>query len=196
MNWIPFLSYVFITTFTPGPNNIMSTAVGLQYGYRKALSFISGIFLVFLAIMLACSFFVDQIYHYFPGFEKPLKFFGAGYILFLAFKVLTAKENKKDRSKQNLSFKEGLLMQFSNPKVIIYGITVTSSFIVPVVKNPFLLILASFFLAATSFCSTSTWAIAGSLFSRYLSNPKIRTIFNVLMALLLVYCALSIIGWL
>lgn len=196
INWIPFLGYVFITTFTPGPNNIMSTTVGGQSGYKKALSFISGIFLGFFIIMLICSFFIEQIYTYFPGIEKPLKFCGAEYILFLAYKVLTSRQSEDKELKQNFSFKEGLLMQFTNPKVIIYGITVTSSFIVPVVKNPFLLFIASFFLATASFLSTSTWAITGSLFSRYLSKPKFRRLFNIIMAILLAYCALSIIGWL
>lgn len=193
VNWFPFLSYVFVTTFTPGPNNLMSTAVGGRYGYQRALSFISGIVLGFFTIMLACSLFIERVYRYFPNIETPLKICGAVYILWLAYKVLKSTSTGKVEQTKRFSIKEGLLMQYANPKVIIYGITVTSSFIVPHVNNVFLLMVFSLFLAGVAFLATSSWALVGSLFRRYLARKWARRIFNAVMALLLVYCALAIL---
>lgn len=194
INWVPFLSYVFVTTFTPGPNNLMSTAVGVQYGYQRALAFIGGIVIGFFTIMLACSLFIERVYRYFPNIEMPLKILGAAYIFWLAYKVFTSASAADVEQTRRFSLKEGLLMQYANPKVIIYGITVTSSFIVPYVNNVFLLIAFSLFLAGVAFLSTSSWALAGSLFRRYLAHKRTRKIFNAVMALLLVYCALAILG--
>lgn len=193
IHWFPFLSYVFVTTFTPGPNNLMSTAVGVQYGYQRALTFIGGIVIGFFTIMLACALFIERVYRYFPNIETPLKILGAAYILWLAYKVFTSSSAKDIHQTRRFSLKEGLLMQYANPKVIIYGITVTSSFIVPYVSNIFLLIAFSLFLAGMSFLSTSSWALAGSLFRRYLAHERAQKMFNAVMALLLVYCALAIL---
>lgn len=193
LNWFPFLSYVVVTTFTPGPNNLMSTAVGVQYGYQRALAFIGGIVLGFFTIMLACSLFIERVYHYLPSIEMPLKILGAVYILWLAYKVLISTSAKDVEQTRRFSMKDGLLLQYANPKVIIYGITVTSSFIVPHVHNVFLLMLFSLFLAGVAFLATSSWALLGSLFRQYLARKRTRKIFNVVMALLLVYCAISIL---
>ena len=194
INWIPFFSYVFINTFSPGPNNLMSTAVGGQYGYRKALSFISGVFLGVLTIILLCTFFIERVYSYFPGVETLLKYLGTGYILWLALQVLQSKTTDVENNRGSFSLNEGFLMQFANPKVIIYGITVTSSFIIPNVKSPQLLVAASIFLAFTAFLSTFSWAVMGALYYKYLSKQRFKKVFNSVMALLLIYCALYIAG--
>ena len=194
-NWLPFLSYVCVTTFTPGPNNLLSATMGGHYGYRKTLPFMGGIFLGFFSIMLACSLSVETLYEFFPNIEKPLQYFGAAYILWLAWKVLRASKKEADEQKKVCSMREGLLMQYVNPKVILYGITVTASFIVPQVRNPLFFLVSSVFLAGMGFLSTSSWALLGSIFRRYLANPKTQKLFNAVMAFLLLYCAFSIVGF-
>jgi threonine/homoserine/homoserine lactone efflux protein len=90
--------------------------------------------------------------------------------------------------------KDGLVMQYANPKVILYGITVTSSFIAPHSTHWLLIVGSSLFLAGMAFLATSSWALLGTLFRQSLAKPGIHAIFNAVMAGLLLYCALSILG--
>jgi threonine/homoserine/homoserine lactone efflux protein len=83
-------------------------------------------------------------------------------------------------------------MQFFNPKVILYGITVIATFIIPYYKSDFSLILFSLFLAFIGFVATLCWALFGALFQNFLT--KYSKQFNIVMGLLLVYCAISISG--
>lgn len=194
MNWLPFLSYVCVTTFTPGPNNLLSATMGGHYGYRRTVPFMGGMFFGFFSIMLACSIGVDTVYAVLPNVEMPLRFFGAGYMLWLAWKVLKATQSDDENHQKPCSMKDGLVMQYANPKVILYGITVTSSFIAPQISHWVLFIGSSLFLAGMAFLATSSWALLGTLFRQYLARPSIHAVFNAVMAILLLYCAMSIIG--
>jgi len=186
-----FLSYVFLTTFTPGPNNIMSMSNASRYGFRKGLKFNFGIFFGFIIIIALCSFFSITLYNLIPSIKPFMTFIGAFYILFLAWKTYKNKPHKNDKGAKNTnSFLAGLFLQFVNPKVILYGITTVSTFIVPYYKSIAVLMLFSIFLAFISLISTCSWALFGSIFQKFLvKNDKI---INVIMSLLLVYCAISL----
>ncbi|KAB3538534.1 lysine transporter LysE [Alkaliphilus pronyensis] len=205
-----FLSYVFVVTFTPGPNNIMSMANASKYGYKKTLKFILGVSTGFFVIMLLCSYFNLLLFNLMPKVKTFMGIIGAGYMIYLAVKIMQSKEkvvtpsdtyetsdegkeqtSSKGKDELNLFF-TGMIMQFVNPKVILYGITVISNFITPFYKSNTLLILFSFFLASVGFWSTSCWSLFGSLFNKFLS--KYEKQFNIVMGLLLIYSALSILG--
>ncbi|MCG8572042.1 MAG: LysE family transporter [Spirochaetes bacterium] len=194
MNWTAFFSFVFVTTFTPGPNNIMSTTLGKQFVYKKALPFILGVGTGFLTIMLLCSFFAEVIYRYLPGIKTPVGILGALYMLYLAYKILKSKTKTQEENNGELHFYHGVIMQYLNPKGIFYGLTVTSTFIVPHFKETAVIILLAMLLAVISITSCSTWALFGAVFHKLLKRPFIQKSFNIIMALLLVYCAYSISG--
>ena len=194
VDWLPFLSYALVTTFTPGPNNLLSATLGGGQGYKAAFRFIVGVLIGFFSIMLVCSFFVERIFAWFPSVETPLKILGAAYILFLGYKVLRSKPVQEGETGRVISTREGILLQYANVKAILFGLTVTSSFIVPHVSHPLLLIVFSLFLVFLTFLATTAWALTGSLFRRHLTNPRTFHLFNTVMALLLLYSALSILG--
>lgn len=204
-----FLTYVFAVTFTPGPNNIMSMANASKFGYKKTLEFISGIFTGFIIIMILSSYFNLLLFNLMPKIKVFMSILGAGYMIYLAIKIMKSREKTDDkdnvestdeskthifkRGKNDLnSFFTGMTMQFVNPKVILYGITVISNFIIPYYKSNIAIILFAFFLAFVAFLATSCWALFGSLFNKFLS--KYRRQFNIAMGLLLIYSALSISG--
>lgn len=210
LNLSAFLSYVFVVTFTPGPNNIMSMANASKYGYKKTLNFILGISTGFLVIMILCSYFNLILFNLIPKIKMFMGILGAGYMIYLAIKIMKSnkKINKhndreemsdegknqtsiKNRNELN-SFSTGIAMQFVNPKVIIYGITVISNFIIPYYKSNISLVLFSSFLALVGFTATSCWALFGSLFNKFLSKYEAQL--NIVMGLLLIYSALSISG--
>ncbi|WP_186670761.1 LysE family transporter [Sporosarcina sp. BP05] len=191
MSVVSFLLYVFITSFTPGPNNIMAMLFANKYGFKKTLRFCFGVGAGFFVIMLLASYFNLLLHNFIPKIELPMMILGAGYMLYLAVKIVTSKnsENDDDTGKYN-SFLAGMLLQFVNPKGVLYGITVMGTFILPYHTSNVSLLFFSLFLAVVGFMGTSSWSLFGSIFQTFLS--KYRNQFNVVMALLLVYSAVSI----
>jgi cysteine/O-acetylserine efflux protein len=190
-NLLPFLSYVFVTTFTPGPNNIMSMSNANQFGFRKTQRFIMGVSAGFAVIMLICSYFNLLLYNVMPKIKVVMGILGALYMVYLAFKIIMSKPHAEEGKNEKLnSFLSGLALQFVNPKVILYGITVIGNFVIPYSKSGISLLLFSLFLAFVGFLATSCWAVFGVLFQQVLA--KYEKPFNVIMSLLLVYSAVSI----
>ncbi|MBO0600061.1 LysE family transporter [Sporosarcina sp. E16_3] len=191
MSVVSFLLYVFVTSFTPGPNNIMAMLFANKYGFKKTLRFCFGVGAGFFVIMLLASYFNLLLHNFIPKIELPMMILGAGYMLYLAVKIVTSKnsENDDETGKYN-SFLAGMLLQFVNPKGVLYGITVMGTFILPYHTSNVSLLFFSLFLAVVGFMSTSSWSLFGSMFQTFLS--KYRNQFNIVMALLLVYSAVSI----
>jgi threonine/homoserine/homoserine lactone efflux protein len=191
MHIVPFLSYVFVTTFTPGPNNIMSMANANKYGFFKTLKFVLGVSAGFFVIMLLSCYFNLLLFSFIPKIELVMRILGSIYMLYLAFKIIKSRPNMEDDDdKKSNSFFSGLILQFINPKVIIYGITSISTFIIPFYKSNLSFILFSLFLAFVGFLATSCWAAFGAGFQRFLA--RYQTPFNVVMGLILIYSAISI----
>jgi len=186
-----FLSYVFVTTFTPGPNNIMSMTNGNNFGYKKTLNFILGVTSGFAVIMILCNYLNLLLVSFIPKIKIFMDILGVAYMLYLAIKILKSSSHAHNSQNKRLNtYTAGITMQFVNPKVILYGITVTSSFILPYYHDLGTLLLFSIFFAFIAFVSTSCWALFGSLFQKFLS--KYNKLFNIAMALLLIYSALSV----
>ncbi len=191
-NLSAFLSYVFISTFTPGPNNIMSMSNATKFGFKKSLPFNLGVFIGFFIIMLLCSFFSVTLYSLIPSIKPFMTFVGSAYILWLAWKIYTSNPLSVDdeEEKHVINIWSAVILQFVNVKVILYGFTTLSTFIVPYYQSWYTLVMISALLAFIGFISTCCWSLFGSVFQKiFIMNEKI---INVIMALLLVYCAISL----
>lgn len=187
-----FLLFVFITSFTPGPNNIMAMSFSNKYGFKKTIKFCLGVGVGFFVITLLCSFFNIILISVMPIIEIPLTIFGVGYMLFLAFKLLTSKDNDGGNDEGNRNFfLIGILLQFVNPKGILFGITVVATFILPYYSSYFSYLFFSLFLGMVGLMSTFSWSLFGSIFQKLLL--QYRQQFNIIMAVLLVYSAFSIL---
>lgn len=189
-NPFAFLSYVMLTTFTPGPNNIMSMSNASRHGFRTTLRFTSGVFAGFFIVMAISCAFTLTLYRVLPNVKPVMTVVGAAYILWLAYKTLTASLHAEKGAGATSTFLSGVVLQFFNPKGILYGLTVASTFLVPYYKSPAVLAGFCLFMAAVSFISTSSWAAFGSLFERFLARNG--RIVSWVMAGLLVYCAVSL----
>lgn len=190
-NLSAFVSYVLISTFTPGPNNIMSMSNASRYGFRKSIMFNVGVFFGCLIIFILSSLFSMALYSLIPSIKPIMTFIGFFYILWLAYKTYRNKPSDgKPGQKRTNTLSAGLLLQFVNPKVILYSITLVSTFIVPYFKSVSILAGFAVILAFTSFTSTVSWGLLGSMFQKFLSNNQKAV--NTVMALLLVYCAVSL----
>lgn len=191
MPLLSFLLYIFVTSFTPGPNNIMAMLFANEYGLKKTIKFCLGVGTGFLIVMLLCSYFNILLENFIPKIEFFMEILGAIYMIYLAIKIFLSKDdNKNNNEDRNNSFFMGMILQFINPKGILYGITAIATFILPYHDSNFSIILYSIFLAFVGFLGTFSWSLFGSVFQKFLS--KYRSQFNLIMALLLVYSAVSI----
>jgi len=189
MNISGFVSYVCLSAFTPGPNNIMSVSNSARVGLKRAMKFCFGCGFGALITMTACALFTSALKALVPTIMPYMRWVGAAYMLLLACIIARDRPHreKKNFNLQPENFTTGIVSQFVNIKVILYGITSLSSFILPYATHTYQVVLSVLFLATTCFAATSCWAVFGSLFQKLFE--KHRKPMNIIMALLLVYCA-------
>ncbi|MBJ8053434.1 LysE family transporter [Bacillus cereus] len=187
-----FLLFVFISSFTPGPNNFLAMTYANQHGLKSSIKFCFGVAFGFFIITSLCSFFNIILINILPIIEFSLKILGVAYMLYLAFKILNSKSsaNTNEKSNENL-FLVGIMLQFVNPKGILFGLTVVSTFILPYYNSYSSYLLFSLFLGVVGLMSTFSWSLFGSMFQKLLL--KHNQFFNIIMAVLLVFSAISIV---
>jgi len=189
-SWIQFLSYAIVTAVTPGPNNIMSMSNAGRQGFRKTLPFNFGIWIGFSLVMLMCTFFCNTLSTLIPKIKTLMLFIGAAYILYLAWKTFKSSSVIEEDERHG-NFISGLVLQFVNPKIYIYCIVSMEAYILPYYHGEWnMLIFFALLLAFIGFAFTLLWSLFGSVFKMLFS--KYAKITNAIMALLLVYCAVSL----
>ena len=185
-----FLTYAVITAATPGPNNIMSMSNGVRKGFRGALPFNLGILTGFTMVMILCTLFCSLLATLIPKIKTPMLILGAGYMLYLAWEIFRSSgliEEDYSRS----GFLSGLLLQFINPKIYIYCIMSMEAYILPLYSGqPLTLLLFDLLLSFIGFVFTIAWTVFGSVFQTLFSRHA--RVVNTILALLLVYCAVSL----
>lgn len=189
-SWVSFLTYAVVTAVTPGPNNIMSMSNGSRRGFRGALPFNFGILAGFSVVMILCTAFCSLLSTWIPKIKTPMLIVGACYMLCLAWETFRSSDAiEEDHSRDG--FLSGLLLQFINPKIYIYCIMSMEAYILPFYHGQLLPLLGfALFLALVGFLFTLLWSAFGSVFKWLFS--KHAKLVNTIMALLLVYCAVSL----
>jgi cysteine/O-acetylserine efflux protein len=166
MNLIDFgvlIPFALITTFTPGPNNLSCASMSINFGIKKTMNYIYGIVSGFFLLLLLCGFFSNLLFTALPSVEPIMRWIGAAYILYLAYGTFRASFSFKEKSDQYLwGFYKGVLLQFLNPKAIIYGLTLYSVFLNPLIGNPLYITLFSLGFALVGLCALLTWALFGA----------------------------------
>ena len=190
------LTFVIVTTFTPGPNNILSASMGALYGYRRTAPFLLGITGGFLAVMVACATLSSALNAFLPRATTVLRFIGAAYILWLAVGVYRSSGRllENGNGAKPLRFWNGLTLQLVNPKAAAYGLTVYSVFLVSILGQPFTLVWSPIALALVAFTAISMWAFGGQAIRRWLRTPGRARALGVVLAAALVYTALDLAG--
>ena len=186
--------YYFVMYATPGPNNSILTASGIKFGFIRSIPNIIGISSGHgLQLALVC-FGLGSLFTQFPILLEVLKYIGACYLLYLAWKMFGSLNISMTEEKSSpLKYHEAILFQFVNPKAWVICITAVSLFYPENVN----LIIGTLFLVIMSTIinlpSISMWAFGGSIIRRYLSNKKLKTIIEWILAILLLGTAISIV---
>ncbi|MBY4676197.1 LysE family translocator [Marinobacterium arenosum] len=190
---LPLASYAFVTSITPGPNNLMLTASGIRFGFRRSIPHILGINAGMALLLTLCGVGVGALIQSLPAAALALKLFGTGYLLYLAWllraNLVAGGDGEHARP---MGFFNALLFQFANPKAWVMALT-SASVLMPALDSQWLS-LAVFCLV---FCSInlpciSCWALAGSGVKRFLADPFWQRLFSGIIVLLTLYAAAAI----
>ena len=185
-----FVLYCVINAFTPGPGNILALNTVTNYGWKKGRPLFFGIFTGYYVVQLICAVFVFGIAAFLPSVLGVMKYIGAAYILWLAIHIAISKPEKDDDSK-SASYMKGFLLQFVNVKIYLFGMTALTGYITDYHTSLTALVIAELFIATLGSFATLTWIGMGALIQKfYLKHYRI---INILLALTLVECIISIL---
>lgn len=187
------LLFLISSAFTPGPNNMMIAASGANFGYRRSFPHILGVTFGFPAMLAAMALGLAQIFSTWPYLHAVLRYVGAAYMLYLAFRIATATGlGKIDETARPLGFLEAALFQWVNPKAVLFALSALATFTTPggdfLTETTILTGLA----ILVSFSSITTWCLFGITIGRALRTSLHLRIFNLTMAALLVLSILLI----
>ena len=189
MNYASFLTYMFSTAITPGPNNIAGMSNAVQHGLKKGFIFNIGILVGQITVVYASAVFCNLLATWVPRIEWPMRIIGAAYILYLAWSLLRDRGDWSE-VKTEPKFWPGLLLCWLNPKYYLYSIVSLQTYVLPYYSGNWkMIMLFATILVVVGFLATFCWSVFGSVF-RTLFTKHARVV-NTIMALLLIYCAVS-----
>ena len=186
------IPFAIAAAFTPGPNNIMIMASGLNFGWRASLPHLFGICLGFPSMFLAVGFGLGYAFEASPLLHKTIQIIGIVYLLYLAWLIATSVPADLDgeRKAKPLTFFQAALFQWVNPKAWIMGTSAIAAYTtIGANLNQQILLIGAVFLTM-AFPSAATWMLFGSTLKRFLGDPRKQMFFNIAMGVIL---ALSIV---
>lgn len=178
--------FAFVSTVTPGPNNMMLLASGANFGFQRTIPHMLGITLGFAFMVILVGMGIVQIFDAWPMSYVLLKYASIAYLLFLAYKIATAKQASTSGANSNrpLTFMQASLFQWVNPKAWTMALTSLSVYS-PNQELQSVLIVSAIF-ALVNLPSVSVWALIGKQMQRWLGSAKRLRTFNISMAVILV----------
>lgn len=187
---LSLMTYCFVMSSTPGPNNVMLATSGAMFGYRRALPQIFGTNSGVAVQTFVTCLGLGSLFVAFPVLHQILRVAGAMYLVFLAYK-LSASSLGEARESKPLSFVQAALFQAVNPKSWVKSITLASVFMPVGLSAPVGALLVATVGLIIGFPSASMWALFGVAIRRLLTDPFKRRIFNLSMGAMLVALAVS-----
>lgn len=178
---LPLATYCFVMSSTPGPNNMMLTASGANFGFRGTLPQILGINAGgFVQTFVTCLG-LGALFTTWPVLHTTLRFAGAAYMLWLAWR-LTGGAATDAQVARPVGFVEGALFQAVNPKAWLKAITLASVFMPDGLSMPAGALLLSVVGTVIGLPCVSMWALFGVAIRHWLTDTRRRRTFNAIMA--------------
>ncbi|WP_170429048.1 LysE family translocator [Ruegeria arenilitoris] len=182
---LALIAFAFVSSITPGPNNLMLMASGANFGFRRSIPHMLGIGLGFTFMVLLVGTGLVQLFDTYPVSYTALKIASVAYLLFLAWKIAHAAPAKgHSETGTPMTFLQAAAFQWVNPKAWAMALTATTAY-TPDQTLQAIAVVALVF-GAVNLPSVSTWTVLGQQMARFLTNPRRLVVFNWTMATLLV----------
>lgn len=191
--YIGLLAFTFAVSITPGPNNLMLLASGLNHGVRRSLPHFAGIALGFAIMIIIIGLGFDALLAEFPEVFITIKILGVSYLVFLAWKIANAgRQSASDELKKPFSFFQAAAFQWVNPKAWVMAVTAITAF---TVQDRMLESVAAVSLAYLLACcfGPGIWLVAGRSLQQFLKEDKRLRFFNITMGILLVMSVIPMV---
>lgn len=190
INLLPsLLISLFAVGYTPGPANIFALSCAMTHGRKKAMNAWLGLLCGFSVAALIAAVAVHLVGMAIGPYISFVKYLGAAYILYLAWK--TYKASITDRKDVSCSFWDGFMVQLTNAKMVLFDLTVYSTFVLPYSDRFIDLLPVAALLLIAGPGANLLWLVAGSALKPLVTKNQ-RTV-DVTMALALVACAAMIL---
>jgi threonine/homoserine/homoserine lactone efflux protein len=179
--------FASVMAFTPGPNNVLLAASGVNFGFMRTMPHMLGVTIGFDVLLIAGAVGVGFLFTAFPALQTAIKVFGAIYMLYLAWKVATAHqgEAKDETPAKPFTFMQAAAFQWINPKALVAVIGGIALYVRPGYERIDFLVMLVVMTAAT-IGAVALWTGFGVALRRFLRDPARARIFNISMAVLLV----------
>lgn len=192
---LALVMFVCVASLTPGPNNIMLMASGVNYGFRRTLPHMAGVTLGFMLMLAIVGAGLGQVFLAVPGAHLALSVVSIVYLLWLAWKLARARaveDGQGSGAGRPMSFMQAAAFQWVNPKAWVFALSVCGAYLDPkAFSASFIAVLAVCGLVSVP--CVALWAGFGAALSRFLAHPLWVRVFNLVMAGLLVLSLAPII---
>ena len=175
----------FVTAYTPGPNNVVASYSGFNFGITKTLPHIFGVTLGFTSLVLFLSIGLINFFKLFPIVQVVIKYLGTLFLLYLAYKIAFSSASSEIKKENPVKFIETFLFQYLNPKGVSVAIIVVSNYVE--LGSNYINYATQVVVLAFLFSSTSItlWTFIGKFLRKFATNEKFIKYFNYVMSVLL-----------
>ena len=178
--------FFFVTSCSPGPNNIVASHSGFNHGVKKTIPLMLGVIFGFTSMLSLVNFGLINIFKLYPIIQKILVFTGSAFLVYLAYRISFSKSSNQKEKLEPVKFIETFLFQFLNPKGVLIGIIIVSTYVEHgenYLKYATQVILFAFLV---SLSSITFWTFVGKYLRKFATNEKFIKYFNCVMSLLLI----------
>lgn len=186
--FVALILFAFVTSVTPGPNNLMLLASGVNFGFGRTIPHMLGIGAGFMSLLLGVGFGLGALLAAYPALHTVLKIGGGIYLLYLAWRIAMARSMgdgpAADDAARPMSFVEAAAFQWVNPKAWVMAVTAMALYTSPQASSFSILLVATAFALVNVPC-VSIWAGFGVALRGFLADPVRLKWFNLAMGLAL-----------
>ena len=189
---LPLIFFSVAAAFTPGPNNIIGSYSGFNFGIKKSIPLILGVTFGYTILITLAAGGLNIVFNAYPLLKTIIKVVGSLFLIYLAYKISFQNQVGKKYIKNPVKFFDTFIFQFINPKGVFAAITSISLFVElgdNYIFHSIIVITVSFFCAVTSITS---WCLLGKFLRRFAENKKFIQRFNYTMSISLIVCVILI----
>ena len=175
----------FVAAYTPGPNNVVASYSGFNFGIIKTIPHILGVTLGCTALVIFLTIGLINVFKLFPIIQIIIKYLGTLFLIYLAYKIASATSSDETKKENPVRFIETFLFQYLNPKGVMVAIIVVSTYVE--LGENYINYATQVVLLAFLFSSTSItlWTFIGKFLRKFATNEKFIKYFNYAMSVLL-----------
>ena len=175
----------FVTAYTPGPNNVVASYSGFNFGIKKTIPHILGVTLGFTSLVIFFSIGLINVFKLFPIIQLVIRYLGTLFLIYLAYKIAFSTSSNNTQKENPVKFIETFLFQYLNPKGVTVAIIVVSTYVelgVNYISYATQIVVLAFLFSVTSI---TLWTFVGKFLRKFATNDKFIKYFNYVMSGLL-----------